>query len=237
MNTSYFLEIKNRFLIIIIAWVSTLIFSYFYKEILLFLIIKSNSFDVTATTPLYFIFTNITEIFSIYIKLVNFIANQILIIYFLYHLLFFLAPGLYFFEYKYLFKVFALGIIFWLFSIYILNKIFLTTCWSFFLSFQNLNNNFYFEAKLYDYLNFYLTLYYICNINCQIFMILIFFLSSLNGNLNKIKQVRKIFYLFFICFATIVTPPDIISQIILLVSMLCIFELLVFGLILKTRLN
>jgi sec-independent protein translocase protein TatC len=237
MNTSYFFEIKNRFLIIITAWISTLIFSYSYKEILLFLVIKVNNFDTTAITPLYFIFTNITEIFSIYIKLVNFVANQILVIYFLYHLLFFLAPGLYFFEYKYLFKVFAFGIIFWLFSIYILNKLFLPTCWSFFLSFQNLNSNFHFEAKLYDYLNFYLTLYYMCNINCQIFMILIFFLSSLNGNLNQIKQVRKIFYLFFICFATIATPPDIISQVILIISMLCIFESLVFGLILKTRLN
>jgi Sec-independent protein secretion pathway component TatC len=68
-------------------------------------------------------------------------------------------------------------------------------------------------------------------------MILIFFLSSLNGNLNQIKQVRKIFYLFFICFATIATPPDIISQVILIISMLCIFESLVFGIILKTRLN
>jgi Sec-independent protein secretion pathway component TatC len=144
---------------------------------------------------------------------------------------------LFFFEYKYISKVFASGLFVWFFSIYMLNNFFLPLCWSFFLSFQNLTCSFYFEAKLYEYLNFYLTLYYICNINCQFFMLLIFFLSFLNGNLSKIKQVRKMFYLFFICFATLATPPDIFSQLVLLSSMFCIFELLVFCLIVRSRLN
>ena len=233
----YLLEIKNRFLFIIFAWISTIVICYIYKETLLFLIIKSNNIFSSSNTPLYYIFTNITEIFTIYIKVVNFIANQIFLIYFLYHILLFMSPGLYYYEYKYFFKIFSLGIFFWFFSIYILNNFFLPICWNFFISFQNEINNFYFEAKINEYLNFYLTLYYICNVNCQIFMVLIFYLNSLKGNLNKMKQLRKIFYLFFICFATIATPPDIISQLILLVSMICLLELLIFGVVLKTCLS
>lgn len=233
MNILYFLEIKNRFLLISITWLFSFLLCYFYKEVLLFLIVKFDNFDILIT-PLYFIFTNITEMFSIYIKLLHFIANQIFLIYFLYHILLFIAPGLYHYEYKCFFQIFSLAILFWVFSIYLLNNFFLPICWNFFISFQNLNSNFYFEAKLNEYLNFYLTLYYICNISCQFFMILIFFFNSLKGNLYKIKQLRKVLYLFFICFATIATPPDIISQLILFACLVCIFELLIFSMILKT---
>ena len=47
----------------------------------------------------YFIFTNVDEIFYVYLRLIVFIANQITILMLLYHSLMFLTLGLYHSEY------------------------------------------------------------------------------------------------------------------------------------------
>jgi len=226
----YFLEIKNRILLLLLTWGSTIFTSYIYKKSLLFLLIKPN-FYMLNPVPIYFIYTNVTDIFSTYIQLIIFIGNQILMISFFYHILIFLSPGLYDLEYNYLKLIIFAGIFFWCLSIIILNKLLLPLSWQFFISFQESLNDqtikLYFEAKINEYLNFYISLYYICNFNCQVFTILIFFLEYINANLQIIRQIRKMFYFIFILFATIITPPDMLSQILLSLSIIVIFELLI----------
>jgi len=240
MFYSYFLEIRNRFLLIVYGWFFTAFASYFYKETLLFLLIKPNFFLINPI-PIYFIFTNITELFSTYLKLICFLSDQICLICFLYHVLLFLSPGLYFYEYQLLKKVFFVSLFFFLFSIIILNTIILPACWNFFLSFQktvaNNSVNLYFEAKINEYVKIYFNLYYTCNFSCQLFMMLILFLIYIKGNLKLIKKFRKIFYFLFVIFATIITPPDVTTQLILSSSMMGIYEVLIFGVVLKICFN
>lgn len=233
---TYFVEIKNRLILILLAWFSIILIGYIYKETLLFLIIKSYCF-YEFNISYYFIFTNITEMFTTYIQLINCIAIQIIIFFIFYHTISFLAPGLYTFEFEYLSKVFFMSIFFWAFSIFVLNTFFLPTCWEFFLSFQKPNTNLYFEAKINEYLHFYLISYYICSLNFQMFMVLILFFNYINGDLLIIKELRKIFYFIFLIFSTVITPPDILSQITLLISVISIFEFLIFSVVLKNRLN
>lgn len=236
MIYKYFLELRNRSLLLLYGWILTATVSYFYKETLLFLLIKPNFF-FTNSIPIYFIFTNITEILSTYLKLIYFLSNQIFSICFLYHILLFLSPGLYNYEYKLLTKFFCASFFFFFFSIFILNTTILPACWHFFLSFQrtmtNYTVNLHFEAKINEYIKFYVNLFYMCNLNCQMFMIIIFFLIYIKGDLKLIKNFRKIFYLSFVIFATIITPPDVTTQLFLSVSIVIIYEILIFSVLLK----
>jgi Sec-independent protein secretion pathway component TatC len=133
---TYYLEIKNRIFLSLICWISVSIVCYFYKETLLFLFISFSNYGVLADSKPYFIFTDVTEIFSVYAQLIFFISNQILFIKLSYHILMFLSLGLYKFEYtnlKFVLKYFKFLVI----SIFLLNKILMPLSWSFFLSFQD----------------------------------------------------------------------------------------------------
>ena len=74
----YFLEVKNRLLLLILTCLSTLFVCYLYKETVLFLLVQPNSFMTNSNSKMfYFIFTNVTEIFSVYIQLIKFVCFQV----------------------------------------------------------------------------------------------------------------------------------------------------------------
>ena len=56
---------------------------------------------------------------------------------------------------------------------------------------------------------------------------------SLNFSLKPIKKFRKLYYFIFVTLSTLISPPDIISQIGLSLSMLIVYEFLVIGFIFK----
>ena len=227
---NYYLEIRNRILLLLFAWASLLIICYHFKESLLFLLINSNKYY--NNTP-HFIFTNVDEIFYVYLRLVFFITNQFTLILALYHGLMFLALGLYQTEYYRLKSIVKIFILAWLFSIILLKKVVIPFSWSFFLSFQETNNylqpaSFFFEARIFEYLDYFTNFYYICVANCQLLALSVLFLNNISEKAGTIKTFRKLFYLVFILFSTITTPPDIFSQIIMSSSLILIYELLIF---------
>lgn len=229
----YYIEIKNRFILVLFTWIFTLIISYVYKEAILFIFINSSNFFIKSVENPYFIFTNITEVFYVYIELSLFIASQTTILILCYQTLMFLSLGLYKFEFIKLKFVFQMFVISWLVSTVLLYKFIVPFSWSFFLSFQQDSNNiqpvsFFFEAKLVEYFRYFINLYYICLINCQFLTIVIILLTSLNEKLNKTKKFRKLFYLIFVIFSTITTPPDVLSQISISFILIIIYELLIF---------
>ena len=165
--SKYFVEIRNRFLLLLLTWFSTILISYLYKEILLFSIVQPNLvLDFSAgPTFFYFIFTNVTEVFSVYLHLVFFLSFQVFSLYFLYHMFSFLSPSLFSSEYLYLSSICKVILSVWVFSLILLSFVLVPLTWNFFLSFQNLTKaysfNLHFEAKLNEYLNFYVELYYL----------------------------------------------------------------------------
>ena len=226
----YYLEIKNRILLLLFTWTSLLIVCYHFKEPLLFTFINSNKYYNNVP---YFIFTNVDEIFYVYLRLVFFIANQFTFLLLLYHILIFLALGLYNSEYSKLKSVFKIFIITWFCSTILLKKIIIPFSWLFFLSFQNASEylqpaSFFFEARIVEYFEYFINFYYICLANCQLLALSILFLNNISEKAGTIKTFRKLFYLVFILFSTITTPPDIFSQVIMSSSLILIYELLVF---------
>nr|BBC77616.1 Sec-independent protein translocase component TatC [Nitzschia sp. PL1-4] len=228
MIYKYYTEIRNRALLAVTTWTFSLCISYFYKEAILFTLIDLNNSFVTISTKPYFIFTNVTEIFSVYIELSIFLANQLTLAIIAYQILMFFSLGLYQKEFNKLKFTIQLFIISWIISSIALHQILIPLSWKFFLSFQsslNLNQpiSFFFEAKLIEYFHFFISLYYICLINCQAIAVLIVILTNLDKRLKKI--FRKLFYLIFVIFSTIITPPDILSQICISSVLIFIYEL------------
>ena len=158
----YYLEIKNRILLIGLTWVLSAVVCYYYKEIILFYILNStNNTNPNSFILDYFIFTNVTEIFQIYIKITFFLSNQIFLLYLFYHFFMFLSSGLYVPEYKNL-SIF-LQVLFgsYIISVLFLNSFIISLSWNFFLSFQTTDSKsffLFFEAKISEYISFYINL-------------------------------------------------------------------------------
>lgn len=228
-NYSYFFrEIKNRFFLLFLTGLSVVVASYLYKEVLLFFICSNSQFS--------FIYTSITEVLSIYVKLVSFITNQVLLVYFFFHFLVFLAPGLYDKEYYQIKLILYLTIFLLVFSNVLFNAILFPLSCEFFLSFQHIifkSLNLYFEAKIDDYFKFYIILYYICYFYFQFFIFLFFVFYNLDKELKEIKLFRKLFYFLFGILSIVIIPTDFSGQVLFCFILVFFYELLVFNYILK----
>lgn len=228
----YYKEIKNRFILTFFAWILCLSTCYYYKETILFIIINSNNLFLNSNEKPYFIFTNVTEIFYVYFELVTFISNQILLFIFAYQVIMFLSLGLYQLELKRIKKIFQICLLTWLFSLILLFNFIIPFTWKFFLSFQVNSNDkrlisFFFEAKLNEYFYYFIDLYYICLVNCQFLVLLLVALTTIGENSKKTKTFRKLFYLIFVIFSTIITPPDVVSQICISGILIAIYECII----------
>ena len=230
-----FIEIKNRIVLLSITFISVFCITYSYKILFLMLTLITNpalSNDVLK----YFIFTSITELFTIYITLTFFITQQILLYVFFYHCICFLSLGLYKKEYSYLKYIFYISLILNILSnIFFFNSI-IPVLSMFLLSFQQYSLqaiSFYFEAKISDYLIFFMELYSNCFFSFQCGIIIILISNSISKKLIFLKNFRKYVYLLLLTISTLTTPPDIFSQLILFNIFIIGFEIQILYNILK----
>lgn len=228
---NYYKELQYRIFLIFLNAISVAIVCFYYKNILLYSIISfsNNSKNSEAVC---FIFTEVTEVFSVYIELVFFIVFQIIIITVLYHLLIFLSLGLYKTEHKKIKFVFKTFFFYWVFTIMLLNNVLVSLSWSFFSNFKEVNLDvpvlfLNFEAKISEYVTYYISFYYICFFNCCILTLLTLWVNYLSNELTKVKKLRKLFYFIFVILSTITTPPDVFSQVITSFFLIFCYEMLV----------
>jgi Sec-independent protein secretion pathway component TatC len=228
----FFDEIKNRGLLLFITAITVVLSSYLYKEALLFSVCSKSSFS--------YIYTNITEIFSTYVKLISFITNQVVLIYFFFHCFVFLSPGLYDKEYIKIKVFFYFNIFTTIFSICFFNIVLFPISCDFFLSFQNTifkPLNFYFEAKITDYFNFYIGFYYLCFFYVQVFIFLICFFYILDQRMEEIKFYRKLFYFLFFIFSIFISYFDVALQVLLFINLLLFYEITILKFLLTKNLT
>lgn len=238
----YILEIKNRFILIIFNWIFLFLVSYFYKETVMFIIIKPcYTIDDSILSVNYFIFTGITELFSTYVFVSKFVTNQVCFIFIMFNFLNFLVPALYPSEYLVFMYLFGQTFIILVISYYFFYKILFPMLLVFFLGFHSnagksdvleevlKNNLLHFEARVSEYIDFYVNTYYSCVLNLQLLFFLITILFYFNStNFLGIRYFRKISYVLFLFIATLMTPPDVTSQLITFLFLLIIFEISLF---------
>jgi len=233
----YLEELKNRFILLLLTVISTFLISYWYKEIILFLVVNPSYQNSANLNNFYFIFTDVIEIFYVYLQLSWFICFQFLFLYIIYHLVIFFSPALFFKEFKFLSEVSSFIFLIWIFLINLLNFLIIPLFWDFFLSFQGAKDdyviNLHFEAKLMEYLYFYFNLYYLFMSYLNIFVIMFFLFYHVIENLRLLKKIRKIVYFTLILVSTFLSPPDIISQFMLSFFTIFIYEFLFFILLIR----
>jgi len=228
----YLLEIRNRIGLIILSWLLVFFVCYWYKETLLFLFIKPfiRLYSGASYTS-YFIATNLTEIFSSYMLISFFIVNQLVLFFAISQVLFFFSPALYKSEYIKIKKLCLFSFLLWLLNILFLNNFVFSYVFTFFLSFQDQVNNsttsVHFEIRIIEYLTFYKKLFCFSAFIFQTFLFIFLFLNKLNNKEIFLKNYRKLFFFFFFFVATIISPPDVFSQLFLGFGFILLFELLI----------
>ena len=236
MLSKYIFEIRNRVTLILLSWVIALTVSYLNKETLLFLLIKPNII-LFEDKYFYFIATNLTDMFSAYLHLSYFIAFQVTVVFGAFQLKDFIVPALREKELQQLQTFYRLSVSFFLVSIFSLNNKILPYCWKFFLSFQNsptFSINIFLEMRITEYLSLYIAIYYIIIFIGQVFVFMFLIIDTLKEKLIFVKGTRKLFYLSFFALATLITPPDVVSQILVGFSFIIFYEWIIIIIILRS---
>ena len=148
----YIFEVKLRFLYVIFSIINTFFISYLYKNQIIFIITKYLLNNMNSHR---FIFTDLTLVLFIHLKLILFISILINIPFLIIHFIYFMINSLYIHELKSYINISINSILIFFFSIYINYNYIFPQILNFFLSFENKNNFFplHFEAKFEDFFN------------------------------------------------------------------------------------
>ena len=208
-------ELRKRIIVIAIALVAGALISYQFIDVIVEYIVK-------PADNLEFIYLSPPELFTAYVKM-SLIAGGILaspII--IYHIWAFLKPGLKPRERKYLLVALFMGIIFFLMGISFSYYIIIPMTIRFFLkmSIDQIAPMFSFA----NYIGFVGTLLLSFGIVFEL-PLLILLLTQLNLVTPKtFKQYRKIFILVIFVVAAVLTPPDVVSQMLMALPMIVLYE-------------
>lgn len=235
----YILELKFRLMLIALSVVLASIVSYVYKDTIMFIILAP--YRIFGFNSIYFIFTDVTEVAFLYLMLVTFVDTHVLLLFSSCQCFIFFSPALFKKEYLFYFMILKVSIFMCCVSLILSSYIIIPFSWKFFIHFQEfLSNKFvplYFEAKLTTYFMFYISTYYACLIYMNSITVLILFFYYFHANLKTIKKLRKIIYYFLILVSTLLTPPDIFSQIITSLVLICFYELFVISFVFYYKLK
>lgn len=225
----YIKEAQYRLFFACFTFFFNTIIIYCFTEQLIFLLGQHQN-----TNFPHFITTNLPEVFFCFIKLSFFLGFYFSFPIVLLQSWFFLSPALYRYEHRVVKNFLTLSICLFMIGSFSVYKIVLPYCWTFFSGFElnyvNSGVNLQLETRLREYLDFFIQLLYSLNITinfCLFFSIFLF-----RFPISTLTKLRKIIY--FLCFivATIITPPDIISQIFIGAILATLYEFFLFSLLL-----
>lgn len=231
----YFSEIKNRILLVFFSWTITLLVAYSYRETCFYLVFAPSKFDDNISLTINsFVCTDVRETFFAYTSLTLIIGNTVGSFFILYHTLVFITPAL--FKYEFVFINNSLKFIFFLsiFSIVIVNNIFIPYYLNFFFIFYK--SHFIclqFEAKLSEFISVYLSLYKQFIVIFNLFAVLIFCIVNFKITIQRIKNSRKLFYYIFLVVICIVFSIDLLSLLVIILVVLLLTEFIFFFKLLK----
>jgi sec-independent protein translocase protein TatC len=225
----YLTELFFRFQYFIVSFLLTVLIAYLFKDILFILLtfpLINNSNTLNS-----FIYTHPAELLTIHLLLMVLIAFIFQIPYFFWHFVDFIKTSLIKKEYKNLTKVLFVCV----FSLILFNFFFFFIIfpkfWFFFYNFNfSFNNpqtlNFFLELRVQEYFDFVLTFIYSVNLFILIFFLLFIFFLFLG--FEKLLYWKKLFLFVNIVFATLLSPPDVYSQLSILFVLTLFLEIIVF---------
>ncbi len=173
------------------------------------------------------IYTNLTEAFLVYIKVPALTGVIISMPYIAYQIFLFARSGLTSKE-RAIFRIicFFIPILSWLGAIFVI-YIIMPCAWSFFLSYQGEINkiNFVFRAKIGEYVSLTISLIFAFIIAFQVPIVTLLAHIFKICSISDLRRYRRYVILVSFIVAAVITPPDILSQIFLALTMILLYEL------------
>ena len=187
----------------------------------------------------YFVFTDLPEVFSVFIESTLFFTNQLSVLLLLHQSTIFFSTSFRPVELntiKRALKFFAAG---WAITLLLFKLAALPSMLAFFLAFPNDYNALsphplLFEAKLDQFLSFCLSTYTTCLVIVELCVFGLFSIMFDTLTINAQKN-RKIFYLIVVIVSSVIAPFEVLSQWFLVVFILFYWEFVIFVSILFTR--
>ena len=224
-------ELKCRMGYICFSTILTFLLTYCYSLELFYLFtkplinLKIDHFEYSL------IYTNITEAFFTYLNLSLCVSFVFSVLFLIHQVIYFLTPGLYIKETLFLIKTKKIIFLISFISVLITYFFMIPLIWYFFLSNDTSNTiysmNIHFEGKLSEYIFALLKVFFsiFCLFMSPLILFIILKLKILSLSI-LIKQ-RKIALILIFLFGALLSPPDIISQVLLAIPLFISYELII----------
>ena len=221
------LEIKTRTLYVIFSFISSLIASYFYSDILIYVWVLP---FVERVNSKKLIFTSLSEAFSSCIFVSLNVSSILSVIFLTYNAFCFVKPGLHKSEYHILRNFCKLLMVSLMSSLFFVYSFLIPLILNFFLKFeQSKLFELTLEAKIFEYLELISKLTFLLIGTLQLPMIAVFLVFTNMLNSKTLVNRRKEFLLTFFIIGALFSPPDVSIQLLIGNILFVIFESLIFG--------
>nr|YP_007890573.1 Sec-independent protein translocase component TatC [Histiona aroides]AGH24067.1 Sec-independent protein translocase component TatC [Histiona aroides] len=229
----YVNELRYRVLYYIYGVVISAIACYIYKEEILYIL--SIPFGQR------FIYTDLIEAFTVYIKMSILVSLYVSYPIAVFHIWSFLVPGLYLYEKKRLRLYTIVSNMLYFIAGITGHYILFPAAFQFFQSFQKVGLdkvfNIELQAKIQEYVLFNVKMIYALSLCFQLPVILLI-IWMINEQLYRwIVNKRRFIYVLSFIIAACISPPDVLSQLIIATPLIALFEASVFIIVLIGNYN
>lgn len=225
----FFNELKYRIFYCLLFFLCNFLILLLFSKEVLFLLVKPLLLINGNDNFTYFIFTNMTDIFFLYIQISFVISLFLSIPFILLQGYFFLVEGLYNYERSTLIFILIFMLVLFICVLFLLYFYIIPFIWVFFINFELTSNEslfgVYYEPKINDYISFYISINQNIILSMLLFPSILFLLIFLNLNTvySFFKYRRQLILLIFII-GGIFSPPDIFSQVFIASFLLFLYE-------------